>query len=157
MLLFADTHSSGTTPMHTVAGLGQAVSYLDSLGGADAVQRHNLSLRNAMWQELKGLAAEPELAAAGLRLLSPPPGSELASSIVSFSVARDFMDAAELAAKLKQDHAIIVKTKPHHNPEFPDGDANWINSMRLSWHVFNSQADVRTMATALRAIISGAL
>ena len=55
MLLFADTHSSGTTPMHTVAGLGQAVAYLDSLGGADAVQRHNLSLRNAMWQELKGL------------------------------------------------------------------------------------------------------
>ena len=65
--------------------------------------------------------------------------------------------AAELAAKLKQDHAIIVKTKPHHNPEFPDGDANWINSVRLSWHVFNSQADVRTMAEALRTIISGAL
>jgi cysteine desulfurase/selenocysteine lyase len=148
------THSSGTTPMHTVAGLGAAVSYIESCGGKDAVQAHNISLRDEIWRGLEALSVDPALLAAGIRLLSPPPGSELCSSIVTFSIAEGNMSAGELSDQLKSGYSIIVKTKPHHSPEFPDGNCDWINSVRLSMHVFNTSADVQTILGALRSILS---
>ena len=64
------------------------------------------------------------------------------------------MSAGELSDQLKSGYSIIVKTKPHHSPEFPDGNFDWINSVRLSLHVFNTSADVQTMLEALRTILS---
>ena len=59
----------------------------------------------------------------------------------------DRMSAGELADTLKRSHGIVVKTKPHHSPEFPDGNADWVNSIRLSMHVFNTAADVQATGT----------
>lgn len=148
------THSSGTTPMHTVAGLGAAVAYLESYGGKHAVQAHNISLRDQMWLGLQALSTDAALAGAGIRLLSPPPGSDLCSSIVTFSLAEDSMSAGDLSDQLKSGYGIVVKTKPHHSPEFPDGNADWINSVRLSLHVFNTSEDVETLLGGLRSILS---
>ena len=94
------THSSGTTPTHTVAGLGVAVKFLEGLGGKKAVQAHNIALRNRLYHGLVELSHDTRLRVqtqahgVGLRLLSPAPDVEdLCSSIVSFSIPLDFMSA----------------------------------------------------------------
>jgi selenocysteine lyase/cysteine desulfurase len=89
------THSSGTTPTHTIAGLGAAVGYLDSLGGKAAVQANNIALRDRVYTGLAELSRGEGGGGGGLllRLLSPPPGSDLCSSIVSFSIPTELMSA----------------------------------------------------------------
>jgi selenocysteine lyase/cysteine desulfurase len=48
------THSTGTTPTHTIAGLGAAVGYMQSFG-QHAIAAHNLSLRDLTYRGLCAL------------------------------------------------------------------------------------------------------
>jgi selenocysteine lyase/cysteine desulfurase len=115
------THSTGTLPAHTVAGLGQAISYLNRFG-MDTIAHHNLALRTRAWTGLSRWKDTEKL-----ELLSPPPGSPFASSLLSFSLPEPAA-AAELAAALHSQYSIIVKTTPHHSVENPAGNAVWRNS-----------------------------
>eukprot|EP01047_Picozoa_sp_COSAG01_P034247 COSAG01_NODE_2564_length_7448_cov_10.275238_6_plen_124_part_00 len=105
--------------------------------------------------------------APGLRLLSPPPGHPLCSSIVSFSlplpskgsemqpaaaVGGPCMTSDELAEMLKTRYRIVVKTHPHHSAEEPAGNETWRNAVRLSLHMFNTAEDVQRLLRALRQV-----
>lgn len=61
---------------------------------------------------------------------------------------------ADLATFLEVEHKIVVKTRPHHSPEFPEGNPDWANAVRLSLHVFNTEGDVHRFLRALRTALS---
>ena len=125
----AYSNSSGVTSIPSVLGLSASIDYLRAIGMA-AVEKHNLALRNRLYQELKSLPA--------LRVVSAPPGL-LASPLLSF-VLPDPVKSGDFMQRLLDRHGVVVKTVP----------GQWFNGNRISTHLFNTAADVEALQGALR-------
>ncbi len=124
------SESTGVSPQPLAIGLGAAIAALRAVGMAE-VERHNVALRNHAWRRL---SEYPRVA-----LVGPPPGPGntplVACRLPAGIVARD------LRKRLAEAHNIIVKST----------EARWLNGLRLSPHLFNTEGDIDATLAALRA------
>lgn len=121
--------ATGMGSLPLVVGLGAALEAAARRRLADA-ERHNLALRDRAYAGLSRLKR--------VVLMSPPPGP-LSTALVSVEVparvsSRDLRDV--LLAK----HRVIVKMV----------EPTMFNGIRLSPHVFNTEADIDAALAALR-------
>lgn len=125
--------SSGVGNIPGVIGLGAALGYLDAIG-RPRIETHNLALAARVY---RGLGTVPKL-----EVVSPPPGPA-ASPLVTYRLPAA-IPAGELYQRLLDRHRVVVKVVP----------GQWLNGHRISTHLFNTEADVDTLLTALRAELS---
>ena len=125
----AYTAATGTRNIPGIIGLGAAVDYIDKIGKR-AVEKHALSLAALARDRLSPLR--------GVGMLSPPPG-ELGSALLTFSLP-DGVNPHGLAETLRTKHKIVVRPVTGHN----------VNGIRLSFHVYNSEADVGRLLDAVQ-------
>jgi selenocysteine lyase/cysteine desulfurase len=125
----AYVESTGVRGIAEVIGLGAAIDSMTSLGMSTAESRAT-GLRN---QVVTALGSVPRLT-----IVSPPPGPT-ATPIVTYRVP-DTVDSAALVVALREKHHVIVKPVPK----------DWLNGIRISAHIFNSQRDIDQLTRALR-------
>lgn len=123
------SESSGVGNLPGAIGLGVAIEALTATG-ITTVERHNVALRDRIYDGLQRLGRG--------RVLSAAPGP-LATAIVTYELPAGF-DSTELTVKLRETHRVEVKPVPKR----------WLNGLRLSPHVFNNGDDVNRLLTALR-------
>ena len=121
--------SAGFGPQPLVAGLGAAIEAMQAIGMTE-VERRILALRNHAWRALEGIS--------DVALVSPPPGP-LASGLISISLPSG-VEARPLMLRLRARHSVVVRAIP----------AEWFNGLRLSTHLFNTEAEVDAAVEALR-------
>jgi selenocysteine lyase/cysteine desulfurase len=125
--------SSGVTNIPGVLALGTAIDYVSDIG-LGVIERHNLALRERMFQALHGVPR--------VTVVSPAAGP-LASPLVSFRLP-DSVKSGELYERLLNRHKVVVKVVP----------GQWMNGVRISTHLFNSADEVDACADALAAEMS---
>jgi selenocysteine lyase/cysteine desulfurase len=123
------SESSGVGNLPGAIGLGVALESLSATGMA-AVERHNLALRNRLYDGLRQITP--------VTMVSAPPGP-LATPLITFTLPHD-IDSLVLTNTLREKHRIVVKTVPKR----------WLNAIRLSPHIFNTEAEVDAVLGALR-------
>lgn len=121
--------STGMGSLPLVAGFGAAVDAMEARG-MDAVERRIMTLRDRVYS---GLAALP-----ALTMASPPPGP-LGSGLVAARVP-PAIPSDVLRDRLREKHHVMVKMV----------EKRWFNGIRISAHVFNTEADIDTALEALR-------
>jgi selenocysteine lyase/cysteine desulfurase len=121
--------STGVSSLPLVVGLGAAIERM-KIQGMAAVENHNVSLRNRAYA---GLTEIPKL-----RLMSAPPGP-LATALVACMLPAE-IDSNALRIKLYDKYKIVVKMVEKHS----------FNGIRLSPHIFNTEADIDLTVEALR-------
>lgn len=121
--------SMGVGPMPLALGLGVAIDALLALG-MDAVERHDLGLRNRAWRGLRAIE--------GIDVLSAPPGP-LATPLVSCRLP-DAIDSRAVQEAMRTRHGILVKMV----------EKQWFNGIRLSPHLINTASDIDAALAALR-------
>jgi selenocysteine lyase/cysteine desulfurase len=121
--------ATGIGPLPLVVGLGAAVDAAVARGPA-SIEAHNLALRE---RALRGLRAMPKL-----RIVSPASGPQ-ATAFVSF-VLPDAVDNRELQVLLRTKYNVVTKVIERKR----------FNGLRISPHVFNTEADVDALLAALR-------
>ena len=124
------SHSGGVGNLPGAIGLGVALSILEATGIA-AVERHNMALRNRLYGELQNVR--------NLEVVSAGPGPA-ASQLIAFSVPAH-IDSQALLRSLRDKYRIIVKMVPKR----------WMNGIRLSLHVFNTDEHLDALLSALRS------
>ena len=124
------TGSAGMGSQPLIVGLGAAIEAAKKRGIAVSEAR-NLRLRNRAYEGLKKIAK--------VRIVSAPPGP-LATALVAFRLP-DAIDSSAFRNAMGQKYRVILKQT----------EKRWFNGMRISPHVFNTEADIDA---ALRAIAS---
>lgn len=122
--------SSGMGSLPLIVGLGAAIEAAQKRGVA-ACEARNLRLRNRAYEGLKKIAK--------VEVVSSPPGA-LASALVAFRLPQA-VDSAAFRKAMQQKYNLILKQT----------ERRWFNGMRISPHVFNTEADIDA---ALKAIAS---
>jgi selenocysteine lyase/cysteine desulfurase len=120
--------SSGVTHIPGVLGLGAAIDYLTGIGMA-AIEKHNLALRNRLYQALESVPS--------VRVVSAPPGP-LASPLLTYALPAS-VRSDEMYLRLSDRHQVVVKVVP----------SVWLNGNRISTHLFNGAGDVDALVAAL--------
>ena len=123
------SESTGTGPQPLAIGLGAAIAALRAIG-MEEVERRNVALRNYAWRALSTLSRA--------ELVGPPPGSGN-TPLVAFRIPPEIV-ARDLRIRLTNLHNVVVKS----------AEARWLNGLRLSPHLFNSERDVDLAMAALR-------
>jgi len=124
----AYSESSGVTSIPSVIGVGAAIDYVSAIG-VPAIERHNLTLRNRLFDALRG--------APKLRVVSAAPGP-LASPLLTFELPPN-IKSDEFHQRIRERYNIQLKVVP----------TNWLNGNRASTHLFNTEQDVDALAAAL--------
>jgi selenocysteine lyase/cysteine desulfurase len=122
--------STGIGSQPLIVGFGAAIEAAKKRGIA-AAENQNLLLRNRAYDGLKKIAR--------VRIVSAPPGP-LATALVAFRLP-DTVDSTTFRGTLGTKHRVILKQT----------EKRWFNGMRISPHVFNTEADIEA---ALNAIAS---
>jgi selenocysteine lyase/cysteine desulfurase len=122
------TGSSGIGSQPLVVGFGAAIEAANKRGIA-ASEAQNLRLRNRAYEGLQKIAK--------VRVVSAPPGP-LATALVAFKLP-DTIDSRAFRGNLGAKYNVILKQT----------EKRWFNGMRISPHVFNTEADIDA---ALKAI-----
>ena len=120
--------ATGIGPMPLVVGLGEAIDFISGRG-VRSIETRNMALRERAYRGLKQLP--------GVRMLSPASGP-LTTAIVSCALPAE-IKARELLDTLRDRHNIQVKAIDKKNV------------LRLSPHLFNTEADIAAALLALRA------
>ncbi len=122
--------SSGIGSQPLIVGLGAAIEAAKKRGiGVSETQ--NLRLRNRAYEGLKKLAK--------VRIVSAPPGP-LATALVAFRLP-DTIDSTVFRGTLGSKYQVILKQT----------EKRWFNGMRISPHVFNTEADIDAALKAIAA------
>lgn len=124
----AYSESSGVTSIPSVLGLGAALGYLSAIGIAE-IERHNLALRNRLFETLKAVPR--------VEVVSAPPGP-LASPLITFRLP-EAVDSHAFQTRLRDQHGIELKVVPKQ----------WLNGIRVSCHLFNTASDVDAAVAAV--------
>lgn len=127
------SNSAGMGALPLVVGLGVAIDEAQARG-MPAVEQRILELRERL---LRGLAGIPRL-----EIVSPPTGRS-ASALVAARLPAA-IPARTVQTWLRERHAIMVKLV----------EEQYFNGIRLSPHVFNTEAEIDFAASALRAHLS---
>jgi selenocysteine lyase/cysteine desulfurase len=122
--------ATGIGPLPLVVGLGEAIDYISGRG-VRSIEAHNMALRARAHRGLKQLP--------GVRVMSPEAGP-LTTALVSFALPAE-TDARALLNTLRDKHHIQLKAFP----------GKPFNGLRLSPHLFNTEADIDAALRALRA------
>lgn len=122
--------SSGVGSQPLIVGLGAAIEAAKKRGIA-ASEAQNLRLRNRAYEGLKRIDK--------VRVLSAPPGP-LATALVAFRLP-DAINSTAFRDTMGSKYNVILKQT----------EKRWGNGMRISPHVFNTEADIDA---ALKAIAS---
>ena len=122
--------SAGMGSLPLIVGLGAAIEATQKRGLAVSEAR-NLRLRNRAFEGLKKIVKA--------QVVSAPPGP-LATALVAFRLPPT-VDSAAFRTVLRQKYKIVLKQT----------EKRWGNGMRISPHVFNTEADIDA---ALKAIAS---
>jgi len=125
----AYSSSSGVTSIPSVLGIGAAIDYVTAIGIAK-IEAYNLALRNRAYAALQSVPR--------VRVVSANPG-RLASPLLTFELPPE-IKSDELHRRLRERHKVELKVVPK----------NWLNGMRVSTHLFNSERDVDAATSALR-------
>lgn len=120
--------SAGMGSLPLIVGLGAAIQAAQNRG-IMASEARNLILRNRAYEGLKKIAK--------LRVVSAPPGPQ-ATALVAFRLP-DAMDSSAFRNTLRQKYNLVLKQT----------EKRWGNGMRISPHVFNTEAEIDA---ALKAI-----
>ncbi len=120
--------SAGIGSQPLIVGLGAAIEAAKKRGIAVSEAR-NLHLRNRAYEGLKKIDK--------VRVVSAPPGP-LATALVAFRLP-DNKDSRAFRVTLGEKYRLILKQT----------EKRWFNGMRISPHVFNTEADIDA---ALKAI-----
>jgi selenocysteine lyase/cysteine desulfurase len=121
--------STGMGSLPLVAGLGAALEEMERRG-MDVVERRVMALRARVYSGLEGL---PKLT------MASPPAGPLGSGLVAARVATEIASDV-LRERLRDRHRVMVKMVEKRR----------FNGIRLSAHVFNTEADVDAALAALR-------
>lgn len=121
--------SSGVTSIPSVLGMGAAFAYVSGVGIA-RIEMHNLALRNRLFAALRGVPR--------LRVVSAPPGP-LASPLLTF-VLPDDIESKAFQQRLRDKYKVQLKVVPKE----------WLNGIRVSTHLFNTEQDVDALVAALK-------
>jgi selenocysteine lyase/cysteine desulfurase len=113
---------NGAVNLACILGLGKAIEYLQSVR-IDEVEKHNLSLRNRLYQQVINLK--------NATVLSPTEGT-LASPMLTLLLKKPF-DKNELVKMLLEKYKISIR--PTHK-EFG------FNGIRFSMHIFNTEKEI---------------
>lgn len=127
------SNSAGMGAVPLVVGLGVAIDEAQARGMA-AVERRILELRERLYQ---GLVRIPRL-----EVVSPPTGPN-ASALVAVRLSGE-TPARPLQLQLRDRHNIMVKCVEEH----------YFNGIRLSAHIFNTNAEIDLALDAIRAILA---
>jgi selenocysteine lyase/cysteine desulfurase len=127
------TNSTGIGSLPLTSGLGVAIEAMKARRMAD-VEQHNTALRNRAYAGLAGMAR--------LQVVGPPPGP-LATALVAAKLPPE-IDAERVRNALREKDGVIVKMI----------EKRWFNGIRLSPHVFNSEAHVDAALLAIRRELS---
>lgn len=122
-------HSTGIGSLPLIAGLGAAIEAAQAVGVAN-IEGRIMALRARAYAGMQAIPA--------LTMASPPPGP-LGTGLVAARVP-DAHPADALRDRLRDRHRVIVKMV----------EKQWFNGIRLSPHVFNTEADVDAAVAALR-------
>jgi selenocysteine lyase/cysteine desulfurase len=122
-------HSTGIGSLPLIAGLGAAIEAVQTVGMA-AIERRILDLRARAYAGMQGIPT--------LTMASPPSGL-LGTGLVAARVP-DAHPSDALRDRLRDRHRVMVKMV----------EKQWFNGIRLSPHVFNTEADVDAALEALR-------
>jgi len=134
------TGATGTRPAATILGLGHAIDYLNNFtDGAVGIETHNMALRETAWQALVTANVTD------LEILSAPAASNMASPIITLKLPANVSER-DVASKMYQDHGMVVKQAA----DFPDPQPA---AIRLGFHLYNSEADVQSLISALTAVV----
>ena len=120
--------SVGVGSIPLVAGLGAAIEAMTATSMA-AVERHNLALRARAYE---GLSKLPRV-----RIASPPKGPH-ATAMVAFEIPAS-LDSVAVRLAIARRHGVILKTV----------EKRWFNGLRISTHIFNTEADVDRALAAI--------
>jgi selenocysteine lyase/cysteine desulfurase len=121
-------HATGVGNLPGAVGLGVAIDSLRTTGMA-AVERHNIALRNRFYDGLRELRKAT--------IVSAVPGP-LATPLITFRLPTE-IDSQVIATRLREQHKMIVKMVPKR----------WLNGIRLSPHIFNTEKEVDTVLSVL--------
>ena len=122
--------SSGVTSIPSVIGLGAAFSYA-STTGLDRIASHNLALRNRLFGALHDVP--------NVQVVSASAGA-LATALLTFRLP-DGHESRAFQTLMREKHHIELKMVPK----------NWMNGIRVSTHLFNTEHDVDVLVSALRS------
>lgn len=122
--------SAGMGSLPLIVGLGAAIEAAKRRGIA-ATEERNVRLRNRAYEGLKKIGK--------VRVVSAPPGP-LATGLVAFTLPQT-VDSAAFRKAMLDKHNVVLKMT----------EKRWFNGMRISPHVFNTEADIDA---ALKAIAS---
>ncbi len=123
------SESTGVGCLPLPIGLGVAIEAMRARGMA-AVAARAVALRNLAYE---GLRAMPVLSVAGV-----PPGPH-ATAMVAARLP-DRIDSAVFQRALREKHGVVVKM----------AEKRWLNGIRLSSHIFNTEADIDRALWAIR-------
>lgn len=113
--------SAGIGSLPLIVGLGAAVDAAKKRGIV-AAEAQNLRLRNRAYEGLKKIAK--------VKVVSAPAGP-LATALVAFRLP-DAVDSSAFRSTMRQKYNLILKQT----------EKRWFNGMRISPHVFNTEADI---------------
>ena len=120
---------TGVTSIPSVLGLGAAIAYVSAIG-IGKIEAHNLGLGARLYEALREIPK--------LRVVSAAPGP-LASPLLT----------CELPADIKSD-AFHQRMRDTYRIELKRVPANWLNGIRVSTHLFNTEQDVAELVAALK-------
>lgn len=121
--------STGVSSLPLIVGLGAAIELMNERGMA-TVESRNIALRNRAYAGLKQLPK--------IRVVSAPPG-RLVTALVSF-ILPDEIESRAFQLKLLEKHKIVLKMAEKRS----------FNGIRISPHIFNTEADIDRVLDALR-------
>ena len=121
---------TGVTSLPSVLGLGAAVEYVSAMG-IDRIEAHNLALRNRLFAALQDVPK--------VRVMSASSGP-LASGLVTFTLPAE-----------RESRAFQLMMRDKHNVELKMVPKNWLNGIRVSTHLFNTERDVDRLIIALKS------
>ena len=124
--------STGMGPLPLIVGLGAAIEAAQKHGIA-ATEAQNVRLRNRAYEGLKKIAK--------VRVVSVPPGP-LATALVAFELPEKVNNVAFRNTMATKYNVILRQT-----------GATW-NGMRISAHIFNTEADIDAALKAIGAELS---
>ena len=142
------TAQTGTRPAHTINGLGYAVDYFARFGGPSAIGAYNLELRAKAYD----LLLPHLLAANGSMIGAPGRSGPLVSPILTFALPQPGWTAAAFAAQLAE-QGMIVKMGGRGAFANEGGPTMPMHAIRLSFHLYNTEADVRQLISAIGTLL----
>ena len=121
--------SSGVTSLPSVLGMDASFDYMNTIG-VSRVEAHNLALRSRLYAALQRVPK--------LRVVSAEAGPTT-SPLLTFELPANVVSGA-FRQRMHEAHRIQLKGVP----------TQWLNGIRVSTHLFNTEQDVDALVTALR-------